>query len=336
MRRSEVWPLIEFRKNVRDGIETRLDPLLGWQTRINPERARRPKQRGSGDSSDFSVGSSGECPFCPQRLEKKTPVFPSELANGGRIVRGQTKVFPNLNPFGENHAVGVMTDEHFVPPAAFSMSILLDCLEASRDFFLRVHPANPKACYPIFLWNYMPPSAGSIVHPHVQLLLECDPLPLLRMEMEAADSYFRESGRNFWHALMDEERRRGERLVGTAGSACVLASFAPRGFNEVQILMPDALCIAELTSGQMEDLAGCVWRILQGYAGNGLGSFNFLIFSAPLGATFPYFSLHAKMISRPYPAAVYTNDTGPFERLCDVWVIDTVPEVLASELAEFF
>ena len=81
---------------------------------------------------------------------------------------------------------------------------------------------------------------------------------------------------------------------------------------------------------------GRVHVILEGYADMGMGSFNFIVFSAPFDAKFPFFSLHAKMISRPYPAAVYTNDTGPFERLCDVWVIDTMPELVAKGLATFF
>ncbi len=327
---------MEFRKEVRNGIEVRLDPLLGWQTRINPERAKRPKQRGGDVSEEFSPASSGDCPFCPQNINRKTPVFSGKIADTGRIVLGQTRVFPNLNPFGENHAVGVMTDKHFVPPDEFSLTVILDCIEASNDFFHRAHRADAEAAYPVFLWNYMPPSAGSIVHPHVQLLLESAPLPALEMEMEASRSYFEASGRNFWRDLVDEERSRGERFIGEVGSARVVASFAPRGFNEVQIILPDSVCIAELRSGQAEDLARSLCHILKGYAGKGVGSFNLIVFSAPLGAELPSFSLHAKVISRPYPAAVYTNDTGPFERLCDVWVIDTVPELLAPELGKHF
>ncbi|UCD57037.1 MAG: hypothetical protein JSV16_14675 [Candidatus Hydrogenedentota bacterium] len=327
---------MKFSRKLRNGIEIRLDPLLGWQTRINPERARRPKQSSGGISREFSGGTPQECPFCPPNLEHGTPMFPPEIAREGRIVRGQTRIFPNLNPFGQYHAVGVMTERHFVAPDEFSLSIVLDCLEASKDFFRRAHRTNRGAKYPIFLWNYMPPSAGSIVHPHVQLLLESAPLPIVELEMEAARSYFEESGKNFWRDLVHEERTRSERFIGALGSACVLASFAPRGFNEVQVIMPEAFCIAKLNSGQMEQLARCMCRILDAYARKGLGSFNFLVFSAPFSVDLPYFSLHAKMISRPYPSGVYTNDTGPFERLCDVWVIDTMPELLASELAGYF
>jgi len=32
---------------------------------------------------------------------------------------------------------------------------------------------------------------------------------------------------------------------------------------------------------------------------------------------------------------VYTNDTGPLERLCDAWVINTLPEMVAEELKTF-
>lgn len=43
-----------------------------------------------------------------------------------------------------------------------------------------------------------------------------------------------------------------------------------------------------------------------------------------------------KLISRPFPKGVYTNDTGPMERLYDVWVIDTMPEIVAEKLRVHF
>jgi len=46
-------------------------------------------------------------------------------------------------------------------------------------------------------------------------------------------------------------------------------------------------------------------------------------------------SLNIKLISRPYPSGIYTDDTGPLERLYDAWVIDTLPEMVAEELKPF-
>lgn len=41
---------------------------------------------------------------------------------------------------------------------------------------------------------------------------------------------------------------------------------------------------------------------------------------------------HVQFWSRPYPSSIYTNDTGPTERMYDVFVINTVPEQYAQWL----
>jgi len=43
-----------------------------------------------------------------------------------------------------------------------------------------------------------------------------------------------------------------------------------------------------------------------------------------------------KLISRPYPRGIYTNDTGFFERMYDLWIIDTLPEETARQARPFF
>ena len=75
---------------------------------------------------------------------------------------------------------------------------------------------------------------------------------------------------------------------------------------------------------------------MKGYKELGVGSFNLITFSGPIDKRLDHYRLNAKLISRPYPSGVYTNDTGPFERLCDAWVIDTLPEVVAGNLRPFF
>ena len=68
----------------------------------------------------------------------------------------------------------------------------------------------------------------------------------------------------------------------------------------------------------------------------GVGSFNLVSFSPGLDENHPFYRLHFKIISRPYPRGIYTNDSGPFERFFDVWVIDTLPEMVAETLKKFF
>ena len=328
---------MEFRKSIRNGVEYRFDPLTQDQCRINPERARRVRQAGDRVEIAEMVARTREtCPFCPEHIEEKTPRFLGEKWREERIKLGETLIFPNLTPFGENHAVGIISQTHFLDLDEFSVEMLQDNLLASKDYILSVYQSNKKAIWPIYVWNYMPPSAGSIIHPHVQILLETEPLPMQAELMERGKEYFNHNGRNYWEELVEQERKLNERFIYQGDCLSVIASFAPRGFNEVQFIFKVESSLTELGEGQINDFASCLVKALKGYKELGIGSFNLITFSGPMGERLNYYRLTIKLISRPYPGGVYTSDTGPFERLCDAWVIDTLPEIVAEKLKPFF
>jgi len=328
---------MEFRKSIRNGVEYRLDPLTHDQCRINPDRAKRVKQAGGGVELGEMIARTRElCPFCPQNLEEKTPEFPKEKWEEGRIALGESLIFPNLNPFGENHAVGIMSRAHFLNLDEFSVEMLRDNLVAGKNYILSVYENDKEAIWPIYVWNYMPPSAGSIIHPHVQILVEREPLPVQVRLLEKSKEYFEHNDQDYWEELVEEERKRNESFIYEGDSLSVIASFAPRGFNEIQFIFKEISSLAELDERRIADFAACLVKALKGYKELGVGSFNLVSFSGPVGKRLDHYRLSAKLISRPYPSGVYTNDTGPFERLCDAWVIDTLPEIVAENLRPFF
>jgi UDPglucose--hexose-1-phosphate uridylyltransferase len=328
--------MVEFRKLERDGIEYRFDPLTGEQTRINPARARRLRQA----ESDVELGeiierSRKACMFCPETIEQNTPTFPETICKGGRIRRGETVVFPNLNPFGENHAVATLSKVHFLDLDEFRVDLLRDSLLASRQYILSVWNNNEEARWPIWVWNYMPPSAGSIIHPHVQILVEERPVPQLEELLARGKAYFDDKRRNYWEDLVSEEKKLDERYIFGDNALAVVASFAPRGFNEIQFVFHRS-SLADLSEGETDGFAHALFNALCGYKAMGAGSFNLITYSGPLNERMDSFTLHARLFSRPYPRGVYTNDTGPMERGYDVWVVDTVPEELADRMKPFF
>ena len=89
--------------------------------------------------------------------------------------------------------------------------------------------------------------------------------------------------------------------------------------------------------GRIENFSIYLIKTLEAYRGMGVGSFNLVSYSGALGgdeADFYWMSM--KLISRPYPKGIYTNDTGPMERLQDVWVIDTLPEEVTTRMIPYF
>jgi len=327
---------MEFKKECHNGVEYRFDPLTNHQTRINPVRAKRTKHTASdvGDIKEWINKTKKDCPFCPERINEDTPCFPSDLCKEGRFKSGETFIFPNLNPFSQYHAVATLSPQHYLALDQFNEEILINNLKASREYFLSIHKYDQKACYPIYLWNYLPPSAGSIIHPHVQLMVESAPLPEQKKILEKGKAYFEKKGKNYWTDLIVKEKNQGERYIAGVNNIHIIASFAPRGFREVTLIVEGVSSFTDLQDHHIENLSRYLSAILRGYKSMGVGSFNLASFSARRGERSPYYTLHFKIISRPYPQGIYTNDSGPFERLYDVWVIDTLPEEVAKTLSK--
>ncbi len=331
---------MQLLKRLVERVEHRQDPLLGTWTRINPDRARRPKQTGSVDPSG-ELGALVRktrtwCPFCPENLDRETPVFDGELFQEKRLRRGEVVLFPNKNPYGENHCVAVLSKDHFIPLDRYDESRLAESVELCRDFFHTVHAARPECRHPVYVWNFLPPSAGSIVHPHVQILLESRPAPMVDL-LDIRSRRWKEAGRaSYWQWLVEHEFSLGERSIWRGDGAAVLASFAPRGFREILVILEGTGSWADLTPSHVRIFCRVLTRLLQAYHAMGVGSFNLVTYSAPLGEEDPAFPFHAKLISRPFPSGVYTNDTGFFERMYDLWVIDTLPEDIARQARPFF
>jgi galactose-1-phosphate uridylyltransferase len=280
--------------------------------------------------------SRPNCPFCPERLDEETPTFDPSLFPEKRLQIRECVLFPNKSPYGQYHAVGTLSCTHYIHLDAFTEETLQDSLDLAQAYFLAVHKKDPEARFPVYVWNSLPPSAGSIVHPHVQLLLESRPAPIIE-SLEARCRAWRKLHREaFWDALIREELQRNERMIWHQEDCTILASFAPRGFREILILFPGSGSLAHLNQQHKEAFSWALVRLLRAYHAMGVASFNLVTYSPPMDHDPPAFPFHARIISRPYPSGIYTNDTGFFERMYDLWIIDTLPEEITQRARQFF
>jgi UDPglucose--hexose-1-phosphate uridylyltransferase len=211
-----------------------------------------------------------------------------------------------------------------------------DCMMAAREFLCLVHERDPESRYPMFHWNHLSPSAASLVHPHVQVLADFRPTSYQKTLLETSREFHDRTGRVFWEDLLDEERRRGERYIGENESVAALASFAPQGNREVQIIFKGTSNLMDLRDGEIAGFADCVVRLLKVYEGMGVNSFNLSTFSGPLGDKLEYYSLHAKLISRPALRPFYRNDTGILERFHHEADIEVMPESFAESAKQLW
>ena len=326
-------PLLGFEPDSQQ-VEYRFDPLTGTPCRINIRRAERVRQsqESAADMGDLIERTRGSCFFCPGNIENDTPRFTEGISGEGRIREGESLVFPNLFPFAEYHAVATITREHYLDLDQFTEGMLEDNLKACEEWMVSVHRQDPEARYPMYSWNHMPPSAASIVHPHVQALVDKGPTPYLKRLLDCSRDYHAETGKNYWSELVSEEKRLGERYIGENDSLSVVSSFAPQGNREMQIVFKGVCSIFDLNERHRGDFASCMVKLLRGYKAMGVTSFNLTTFSGPAGEEPAHYSLNAKIISRPPTTPFYTSDSGFMERFQHESIIETLPEDLARRM----
>jgi UDPglucose--hexose-1-phosphate uridylyltransferase len=317
-------------------IEYREDPLTHVPCRINMGRASRPKQTPAGGHWEAPTGGEDDCPFCPGNIERATPVFASSFCADKRIRKGECYLFPNLYPLAEYHATGTLTVRHALDLGQFQADMVQDSLMAAREYLLWVHKRCGESKYPIYVWNHLPPSAASVVHPHVQVLVDRRPTPYQQRLLQSSKEYLLGTGRDYWQDIVEEERRREERYIGRRGSVVAIASYAPQGNREVQMIFSETSNLMDLGEGEATDFADCVVRVLRGYKRMGMNSFNLSTFSAPLGEKLGHYRLHAKLISRPVCQPFYRNDSGILERFHYEADIEIRPETFAQGMRELF
>jgi len=328
-------PLENF-QTASQKIEVRTDPLTGRKSRLNVERARRPKHvKISSEFCQILESSRKGCFFCPENIEKATPKFLSPLPE--RIWVNEACVFPNLFPFVGHHAVAVISKEHCIDISSFKPELLSDCVRASLEYFRRILEIDPSAKIWNLSWNYMPPAAASLIHPHFQLVAEREPTFFLQTLLEKSREFHERTGSNYWRELVNLERNLGERYIGSRGSVHWLAAFSPIGNKEVVAVFENRSSLDDLSDQDIVDFCEGLSSILRGYGSMGVSSFNMGTFSAPVGEEWSrYYWLNVRLVARPAPAQLYTGDIGFMELFQLEPVIDTMPEDLASQLRSHF
>lgn len=332
-------PLLGFKQAVHP-IEFRKDPLTDRWCRINIERAKRVKQAKARETADLTKiveESRRKCFFCPENLERTTPMFPSYFP-AGRMKVGSACLFPNLFPFGEFHAVGIFSGEHYLPLDQFSPKLIEDCFRVCLDYFKFIYNKRPDIKYCMINWNHLPPAAASIIHPHVQILADHKPTLQVKELIERSREYHDMAGGNYWSDLVAAERENGVRWIGKTGSVAWLASFAPQGNREVLAVSSRKVSTAiRMGESDLKDFCDGLSKILGGYHEIGVGSFNMSVFSGPNDQDLSeYYLLNAKLISRPNFEPLYTGDDGFMEKFHYEPVIEIMPEDLAGKLREHF
>ncbi|MEA2069869.1 MAG: hypothetical protein U9O98_01115 [Asgard group archaeon] len=342
---AEIKTPLENFKNIEQMIEYRIDPLTGHQSRVNALRAKRVKQakKPSDDyyqNLDEIIKKSREnCFFCPENVYKSTPKFPEELGVGDRIEFGDSLLFPNLFAFAQYHAVGTIGKDHFTSLKNFDKKTWYDVLKCSQEYFRAVQKNDEKARFPSINFNYLPPSASSIIHPHVQVIQDSKPTKYTQEIIAKSNEYYlktaekSDSSRNYFLDLISSEKMLKERFISENDHFAWLTSFSPMGKNE--LLGISKINKTDITSFTKKELESFAREIVKGlqylYHTREARSINFACCLGPISNDLSdHFRIHIRMVTRPLFIKNYTADVGFMELLHNEPIAEIKPETLAK------
>ncbi|MFB6301266.1 MAG: hypothetical protein ABEH78_00150 [Haloferacaceae archaeon] len=315
-------PLEDFER-VEVDVEVREDPLTGRQARIVPDNFLMPDEEP--DVSSVVEDDEG-CFFCPGTVEEATPTYAGLDVDRGS--RGEATSFPNLSPYGANANVVALTEDHHRPIDEFGAAVLGDGLALALEYVEEVMDRTDATVASINM-NFLRPAGSSIIHPHMQTLVDDRGTNALRERLDAARIHAETAGSTY-HADLLAAERGGDRHAGTTGAVEWLAPFAPTHHRHLMGVAPGA-GVPGPDGDAVGDFAAGMAGVLDYYADCGLNSFNMALHLTDDDALPPIMDLVARSVFDEY----YWSDSPFFVTLHDEGVVDVAPETYADGASEF-
>jgi len=312
-------------------FEIRFDPLTGktghvFDVKYKAERPDLP--------AIVQLSKEIFCPFCPETLEKSTPLFPAELIPEGRIRVGRASLIPNLLPFDQYAGVVIMSDQHYIAIEDLNPESMLDAFSAALVFVKRVFDWDPKVNSCSVNWNYMPPSGSSMVHPHLQISCGEVHTNEMRMQLDGSREYYNKTGTDFWQDLMEAERGSNERYLGKIGSTFWSLNYVPYGFlPDVSCIFEDHWSLCDLEENDLTPFLKGLSNVFTYFGQEDIISFNMSIFSVREDE---HFRINARICPRLYPRPIGNSDHSYLQTIHNEPFTVRPPEAVCRKLKVFF
>jgi len=317
-------------------ITIRKDPLTGHQSVFNPSLEDKvavffgPTDQALIDR--LAHESQERCFLCGENWKLATPTYPKELVPDGRIRVGEAVLFPNLFPVAHVHAVIRVGDKHYVRLGDFNPGMILEAFQVSSEFVKALSKGEPDVRYITINGNYLHPAGASIPHPHFQIAGADLPFTYMEGLFDQSRRYHQEQGSCYWSDIVKVEKELGERYIGETGPARWIASFSPQGTNEILGILPERRDFLEMDDEDLKGLADGLSCILKGYDSMGVSTFNFAVYSGPLGEQDDSLRCYIRIISRQNVYENYRTDDYFLQKLLRNELILTPPEMLATTM----
>jgi len=202
-----------------------------------------------------------------------------------------------------------------------------------------VYNSRNEVKYPTFNFNFLPPSASSIVHPHIQITQDIKLTKMCDEFITKSENYYKENSSNYWLDLIASEKMIKERFISENDFMAWFATFSPFGKNELTgVVKIEKTDITQFSDEEMELLGLEITKALSAlYNGRSARSVNMAIFLGPVQENYSeFYRIHVKIVTRPLLAPNYTADIGFMELLHNEPIAEATPEDIAKSVRDFF
>jgi galactose-1-phosphate uridylyltransferase len=321
-------------------IEHRTCPLTGTVASLNAAFGEKAKAfLGKPDGAllaKLEDSSRAGCPFCSAG-ERGTRFLP-ETSEEAQVRVGRSLAVPNLfAKCGFDAVVIVDPALHVLYPSRLPPDALADALRASARMVRLARAVDPSRVHHLAGMNFLHPGGSSVPHPHLQVHARSVPYSGVARAMAAAVQWRERTGRCFFDALLDHERKVGVRHIGTTGEVEWVSAFAPSHQREVWGVLPGTASLADARDQDLASFAEGISRVVCAYEEWGVHPFTFAFMSSPHAGRERDWALHVKICSRPAFQPIYANfDTWFSPMFAGDEVHTEAPEAYAARLKERF
>jgi hypothetical protein len=278
----------------------------GESTLFNSVRARRPVLTPRTEETRDLQVLAGEGPFANPLEETPADTF-------GRIDGDHWITASNIAKYDYLHAVIIAKENN---PYITAEPQIADMISVAIRWCQDAHRIDPRAVYPLLIWNLLWRAGASVVHNHAQVLLTHRPYAALERIERIREEYRCRYGSEYYDDLFTVHTAVGLGLV--YGAARVMAHLTPRKEHEVVILAESP-----------RDLAPALAKVLECYHNIGVQSYNAAVYMPPLGGKGHYVAWvvdRGDLYSR-------TSDIGGMELYAGTPVVASDPFRLMEHLA---
>src|SRR5699024_1665620 len=167
------------------------------------------------DVADQTGGNN--CPFCLYNVYQLTPRFSEVITDDGLITHGEAVVDPTLFPYSKNNRVVIISKDNYHHFDTFTVKMIQNAFVAAHKYIQNVMKHEPHVSFVSINWNYLPYSGGSILHPHLHVIVSESPTNEQRMFEQSNQSFRAKHGEHYLDFLYKHEFHEKERWIGEHG-----------------------------------------------------------------------------------------------------------------------